>query len=87
MSEVVAEGILRNKELLQVKVCFKEDNIKIQLDELTTEINQQDCAANGKIYEVAKRLGEMEKNVAGKEKWDIGVKDTFAQLLNNPNLL
>ncbi len=49
--------------------------MKAQLDELTTKINKQVRATTSKIEEVIK--GEMKRRVAGKEKWDIGVKDTL----------
>ena len=91
VSEVVAAGMRdlkseMKKELSQVRTSFKED-MKKQLNELTTEINQQVSAATGKIEEVAERLGEIEKNMTGKEKWDIGVKDTLIQLLDNQKFL
>lgn len=52
--------------------------MKAQLDELRTEINQQVKAATGQIEVVAKRLGEVEKNMAGRETWYIGVQDSYS---------
>lgn len=91
VSEVVAEGMRdlkseMKKELLQVRLSFRED-MKVQLDELRSEINQQIKAATGQVEEVAKRLGEVERSVAGREPWDTGVKDALIQLLNNQKSL
>lgn len=91
VSEVVAEGMRdlkseMKKELSQVRLSFRED-MKVQLDELRSEINQQIKAATGQVEEVAKRLGEVERSVAGREPWDTGVKDALIQLLNNQKSL
>lgn len=87
VSEVVTECMRELKsemktELTQNRLSSRDD-MKGQLDELRTEINQQVKTATGQIEVVAKRVGEMEKKMAGKETWDIGVKDTLIQLLNN----
>lgn len=60
--------------------------MKAQLDELRAKINQQVKATIGQIEVVAKRLGGIKKNMAGKEMWDIRVKDALIQLLNNQKL-
>lgn len=73
-------------ELIQNRLSFRDD-MKAQLDDLRTEINQQVKTATGQIEGVAKRLGEVEKRMAGKETWDIGVKDALIQLLNNQKSL
>uniref|UniRef100_A0A3Q3GY08 L1 transposable element RRM domain-containing protein n=1 Tax=Labrus bergylta TaxID=56723 RepID=A0A3Q3GY08_9LABR len=91
VSEVVAEGMhdLKSemkKELSQVRIHFVED-MKVKLDKLATKINQQVSVATGKIEEVVKRLRDMERNMAGKDEWDIGVKDTLIQLLNSQKRL
>ena len=71
VSEMVATGLrdLKSeikKELSQVRTSFKED-MKMQVDGLTTEIIQQVSAATGKIGEVVEQLGEIEKNMTWKE--------------------
>lgn len=68
LSEVVAEDMrdLKSdvkKELSQVRLSLQED-MKAQMDELTTEVCQQVKAATGKIERVANRLGEIGKNMA-----------------------
>lgn len=57
----------KKKELSQVQCTFRDD-MKAQLDELSTEINQQINTTTDRIEEVAKHLGEMERNIVGKEK-------------------
>lgn len=91
VSEVVAEGMQdlkaeMKKELSLVRTSLKED-MKAQMSELTHEINQQVTAATSRIEEVGKRLEEMERNMVGKEKWDIGVRDAIVQLLDNQRQL
>ena len=80
VSEVAAAGMRdlkseMKKELSQVRTSFGED-MRVQLDELTAEVGRQVGAATGRIEEVAERLGEVEKSMVVKEKWDGGVKDT-----------
>lgn len=55
------------KELLQVRTGLKED-IKMQFDMPTTDINQQLTAVTIKIEAATKRLVQMEKTVEGEEK-------------------
>uniref|UniRef100_A0A3B5Q2F2 L1 transposable element RRM domain-containing protein n=1 Tax=Xiphophorus maculatus TaxID=8083 RepID=A0A3B5Q2F2_XIPMA len=91
VSEVMAEGMRdlkseMKKELAQVRTSLKEE-IKVLLNELTNEINQRVSAAINKTEEMGKRLGEMEKSMAEKERWDIGVRDAIVQLLNDQKLL
>lgn len=89
--EVMAEGMRDftselKKELSHVRISFKEE-IKVQMEVLKSEINKQVGAATSNIEEVAERIGEMERVVAVKEKWYIGVMDTIVQLLNNQKVL
>lgn len=74
------------KELLRVRTGLKED-IKVQFDMPTIDINQQVSAVTGKIEAATKQLGEMEKIVEGKEKWDTGVKNTHQLLNSNKEIL
>lgn len=50
-----------------------------------SKIKQQVTAATSEIEEVSKCL-EMERNMAGKNRWDSGVKDVIVQLLNQKSL-
>lgn len=91
MSEVMAKEMSNlksdmRKELSEFRASFRQD-MKAQLDDLSTEINQKIQVATGQIEEVTRRLGEVEKGFVGTEKWDIRVKDTLIQLLNNQQAL
>ncbi|KAJ8332654.1 hypothetical protein SKAU_G00424430 [Synaphobranchus kaupii] len=91
VSEVMAKGLSdlksdMKKELSEFRESFRED-MKAQLDDLTTEINQKIQDVTGQIEETTRRLGEVEKSMGETEKWDIGVKDTLIQLINNQRAL
>lgn len=91
VSEVMARGLddlksQMRKDLSDFREIIKGD-IKAQMDELSTSINQKIQTATNQIEEATLRLTEVEKNVAGAEKWDLAVKDTLLGLLNNHRVL
>ncbi len=91
MGEVMAEGMRdlksdMRKELSEFWASFRQD-MKVQLDELTSEINQKIQDATGQIEGATWRLEEVERSMAGSEKWDVGVKNTLIQLLKNQEIL
>lgn len=87
VSEVMAKGMYdlkseMKKELGEFRDRLRQD-IKAQIEDLTVEINQKMQDATDQIEEATRCLGDVEKSLVGMEKWDIGVKDTLIQLVNN----
>lgn len=70
------------RDLSDFRTCFRED-IKRQIEIFTMEINRKIQDATSQIEGAVKRIGEMEENMADKERWDIGVKNALTQLLTN----
>lgn len=58
------------KELSEFRASFRQD-MKAQLDDLSTDINQKIQVATSQIEEATWCLGEVEKGLAETEKWDI----------------
>ncbi len=70
------------KELVELRSGVCED-MKKQMDGLTSEIDQKLQEVTGEIQGAVRRLGEVGDRVVDIERWDIGVKDTLTQLLKN----
>lgn len=70
------------KDLSDFRMCFRED-IKKQMDEFATEVNRKIQDVSGQIEGAVKHVEQIEENMIDMERWDIGVKDTLAQLLTS----
>uniref|UniRef100_A0AAV2K584 Host-nuclease inhibitor protein Gam n=1 Tax=Knipowitschia caucasica TaxID=637954 RepID=A0AAV2K584_KNICA len=57
--------------------------MKTQLDALNANINQKLEAATSQIEDATRRLEEVERKAAGAETWDLAVRDTLLDLINN----
>ncbi|KAK7879618.1 hypothetical protein WMY93_033674 [Mugilogobius chulae] len=87
VSEIMTKGLddlkmQMAKDLSDFREMIKND-IKSQLDELSTNIDQKLQAAASQIEEATRRLEEVEKNAAGAEKFDLAVRDVLLELLSN----
>lgn len=65
---------------------FRED-VKKQMAELSKELNQRLHEMADQVEEMTGRLKHVEDNMADSERWDIGVRDTLVQLLENQRAL
>ncbi|CAL9707344.1 unnamed protein product [Knipowitschia caucasica] len=91
ISEVMNKGLedLRQqmaRDLTNFREIIKED-MKTQLDVLNVNINQKLEAASRQIEDATRRLEEVEIKAAGAEKWDLAVRDTLLDLINNQRAL
>lgn len=91
VSEVLSTGMAAlqaelKKDLSDFRTCFMED-IKKQMDEFVSEVNRKIQDVTGQIEGAVERVGQMEENMLGMERWDIGVKDTLTQLLTKQRAL
>ena len=91
MSEVMTAGLATmqaelKKDLAEFRTCFRED-MKQQMEEFKTEINQKLQDSSDRLDGTVQRIGEVEESLANMERWDIGVKDTLLQLLSDQQIL
>lgn len=77
------------KDLSDFRTCFMEDTDteKKQMDEFVSEVDRKIQEVTGQIEGAVERMGQMEENMLGIERWDIGVKDTLTQLLTKQRAL
>lgn len=72
----------RKKELSDFQGFFKDD-MKAHLDNLVSDINERLKYISGQNEETTQRVEEVRKKLFRSEEWDVGLKDTLIDLLNN----
>ncbi|KAL0148129.1 hypothetical protein M9458_056531 [Cirrhinus mrigala] len=91
VSEAITKGMINwkseiKKELSDFRVSLRQD-LKEQLDEMMTEINQKFQDVTVQMEETARQVEDLERSITESERWDIGVKDILLQLLRNQKTL
>ncbi|KAM9313603.1 uncharacterized protein KZ484_025023 isoform 1-T4 [Pholidichthys leucotaenia] len=87
MSEAVAAGMATLRAELKTDLQdFRSvicEDMKKQMDEFAAGVQQQLQETAKQVHDAGERIKQTEENMAELENWNMGVKNTFVQLLQN----
>ncbi|KAE8281767.1 hypothetical protein D5F01_LYC19150 [Larimichthys crocea] len=91
MGEVMCTGMSALKAEVKEGLVGLRSNVrtdmKRQMGELASEINQKLQEVSGEIQGAVKRLSEVEDRVTDIERFDVGVKDALSQLMKSHQVM